>query len=521
MGLMMLAAAAALAAGTPQVAVHEGRLAGTPVAGPTPVDGFFGVPFAQPPVGPLRWREPQPPSRWSGVREADRFAPRCMQQPLFADMKFRSPAPSEDCLYLNVWTPADLSHRPAATLPVLVYIYGGGYMAGDSSELRYDGASLARRGIVVVTLNYRLGVFGFLAHPELTAQSPHHASGNYGLLDQAAAIEWVRRNIARFGGDPKHITVGGESAGSMSVSALMASPLTREHFQGAIGESGGIMKPTFAPSSLAEAEQAGQRFAAGTGATTLAALRAMPADQLLAAQGADKQAHWGAIVDGWFLPETPDAIFSAGKEGHMPLLVGSNSQEGFWPSVIGQGAAPTLANYHGALGTLFPGDADRVFALYPAASDADVPQAATDLATDLFLAEATWRWFDLHRKTGAPTFYYHYTRIRPPALDMPQTGPAPLGAVHSAEIEYALGNIDTNPAYAWTDADRQVSATMEGYWANFIRTGDPNGAGLPAWPAAGSGETGIQRQQIDVDTHTAPFDDARARAMLEIPSQPR
>ena len=244
---------------TPVVKVEGGTIQGDTDAG---IEIYRGIPFAAPPTGDLRWREPQPVVPWSGVRSATVFGPRCMQQPLFSDMMFRSPAPSEDCLYLNVWAPARDAGAARTKRPVLLYVYGGGFVAGDSSEKRYDGAAFARQGIVVVTVNYRLGVFGFFAHPELTAGSPHRASGNCGLLDQAAALAWVRRNIAAFGGDPRRITIGGESAGSMSVSALMASPLSRRSIAGAIGESGALMQK-WSPPARAEAESTGCRLRAG------------------------------------------------------------------------------------------------------------------------------------------------------------------------------------------------------------------------------------------------------------------
>jgi len=425
-----------------------------------------------------------------------------MQQPLFADMMFRSPAPSEDCLTLNVWTPAGTAK--GAHLPVLFYIHGGGAIAGDGSEKRYDGASMARRGMVVVTINYRLGVFGFLATPELATESPQHAAGNYGLLDQAAALDWVRRNVRAFGGDPGRITIGGESAGSMSVSVLMTSPLTRTHFARAIGESGGVLPPTFHPKPLAEAVQAGTAFAQSAGAPTLAALRAMPAEQLLAAQG---QQNFRAdfIVDGLFLTETPAASYAAGRAAKVPLLVGSNSQEGAWKSILGD-AAPTVVKYRAALERLYPGRGASIFALYLAASDADVPTAAMRLASDRFLGASTWQWFDLHRRSGEPTYYYYYTHVRPAALPpLTNDTPAPLGAVHSAEIEYALGNLDVNPLYAWTSQDRAISSTMQSYFTAFVKGGDPNAAGLPRWSAAPASGNATTRQVIDVNTRSESF----------------
>ena len=499
--------ASATAARDPIVATESGKVRGALDAGGTPIRIFRGIPFAAPPVGNLRWREPQPVHSWSGIRDATQFAPRCMQQPLFSDMRFRSPGISEDCLYLNVWTPAKPSGSAQHKLPVLVYVYGGGFVAGDSSEKRYDGAALARRGIVVVTMNYRLGVFGFFSHPELTAESPHHSSGNYGLLDQVAALDWVKRNIAAFGGNPRHITIGGESAGSMSVSALMASPLSRHKIAGAIGESGAMMQK-LTPRPLAVAEQKGAAFAQSIGAPTLAALRALPADKLLAAQGNAKDMSFDAVIDGNFLTEPPSVTFANGKAAHVPLLVGSNSQEAAASAILGDGP-PTVANYKAGLSRMFGEKADEVFALYPAKTDAEVLPVATALASDDFLASATWKWFDLQRRSGAPTYYYYFARVRPPFVTDTSANPPPWGAVHSAEIEYALGNLDVNPSYRWTDDDRKVSSVMSAYFANFIKSGNPNGDSLPVWPKASSDPKKIRRQVIDVNTHSATFVEQR------------
>jgi len=515
-----LGAPAGAADAPPVVAVDGGRVAGSTEAGAAALSVFRGIPFAAAPVGALRWRAPQPVARWRGTRPATAFGARCMQQPLFSDMMFRSPGISEDCLYLNVWSPAVPAgrtaampaRRTAARLPVLVYIHGGGFVAGDGSERRYDGAALARRGIVVVTLNYRLGAFGFLAHPALTAESPRHASGNYGLLDQVAALDWVKRNIAAFGGDPARITIGGESAGSMSVSVLMASPLSRGSIAGAIGESGAAMQK-HSPQPLAALEAKGTAFAAAIGANDLAALRALPADRLLAAQAAAADLPARPVVDGYLLTEAPAVTFAAGRAAHVPLLVGSNSQEAPAAALLGE-AAPTLAAYRAGLARRLGTGADAVFALYPARSDADVLAMATAVASDDFLALPTWKWFDLQRRSGAPTYLYNYERVRPRFLADPGSRAA-WGAVHSAEIEYALGNLDTNPIYAWTAADRQVSATMSGYWANFVATGDPNGAGLPVWPRAAADEAAIRRQIIDVDTRSAPFPEQRRYVAAE------
>ena len=505
-----------------QVTVANGTLEGKLEA--SGVRSFKGIPFAQPPMGELRWKPPGPPKNWEGVRKADKFGPRGMQRPIFGDMGFRSDGMSEDCLYLNVWTPARSSK---ARLPVLVYFYGGGFVAGDGSEGRYDGESVAKKGIVTLTVNYRLGVFGFFAHPELTKESPHQASGTYGLLDQHAALEWVWRNIAAFGGDPKRVTIAGESAGSISVSAQMASPLSKGLIAGAIGESGSILGALSAQ-PLAKAEQIGVKFASGLGqgdAPSLAALRAMSAEQLLEATAKPGVPWFTPTVDGYFFPKGPPEIFAAGDQAHVPLLAGSNSEEMTSAAVLGRDK-PTVENYRKALQRLYPGKADEVFQLYPAANEQEVLDAAQDLAGDRFIAYSTWKWIDLATKTGGrPTYYYLYARPRPPMRpDMgnavpglaggvvrnPQAKanqpPPSRGAVHSAEIEYALGNLDYNKVYAWTPDDYQVSKVMQEYFANFIKTGNPNGRGLPKWPKFDHG----QRLIIDVNTR-AEKDKVRAR----------
>ncbi len=488
------------------------------------VRSFKGIPFAEPPVGDLRWKPSQPVKNWQGVLKADKFGPRCMQRSIFGDMNFRSNGMGEDCLYLNVWTPAKTGREK---LPVLVYFYGGGFVAGDGSEPRYDGESMARKGIVAVTVNYRLGVFGFFSHPELTKESPRRASGNYGLFDQHAALLWVQRNIAAFGGDPKRVTIAGESAGSISVSAQMASPLSKNLIAGAIGESGSIIGALSAV-PLAEGEQMGAKFAAGLGkgdAPSLAALRAMPAEQLLEATAKPGQPWFVSTVDGYFFPKPPIEIFAAGEQARVPLLAGSNSEEMTYFAVLGRDK-PTVENYRKALQRLYGDKADEVFKLYPASNETEVLDAAQDLAGDRFISYSTWKWVDLATKTGGkPTYYYLYARPRPAmrsemgnavpglaggVITGPQAAanqrPRPRGAVHSAEIEYAMGNLDSNKVYAWTEDDYKVSKIMQEYFANFIKMGNPNRAGLPNWPKF---ETG-QRMIIDIDTR-AENEKVRAR----------
>jgi len=508
-----------------RVKTADGVVEGT--TGPDAVRAFRGIPFAAPPVGDLRWQPPQAVKPWEGVRRADRFGPRAMQRPIFGDMNFRSDGMSEDCLYLNVWAPSGTAEK---RLPVLVYFFGGGFMAGDGSEPRYDGASMASKGVVAVTVNYRLNVFGFLAHPELTKESPHHASGNYGLLDQNSALRWVRQNIAAFGGDPGKITIAGESAGSIAVTAQMASPLSKDLIAGAIGESGSPMG-TLTPVALAEAEQVGVRFANKLGAKSLAELRKIPAQQLLEATGEPGFGRFPLTIDGYFLPKDPVATFAAREQARVPLLVGWNSEESNFRAVLGQGE-PTRENLARAVQRLYGDRAGEVMKAYEAATDAEVEQVATDLAGDRFIGFSTWRWADLQGTTGGkPVYRYLYAHPRPAMR--PQTGdpvpgvtggalkgavakagrpPAPRGAVHSAEIEYALGNLGTNLVYAWTQDDYMVSAIMEGYFANFVKTGNPNGPGLPEWPAANQSNT-VQVMHIDVNTHLEP-EHHRARYLL-------
>ena len=486
------------------------------------IRAFKGVPFAAPPVGALRWQPAQPVKPWLDTRKADKFGPRCMQRALFGDMNFRSNGMGEDCLYLNVWTPAKSGREK---LPVLVYFFGGGFVAGDGSEPRYDGESMARQGIVAISVNYRLGVFGFFAHPELTKESPRHASGNYALFDQAAALQWVKQNIAAFGGDPQRVTIAGESAGSIAVSAQMASPLSKGLIAGAIGESGSIISALSAV-PLLEGEQSGVKFADAINVTSLAALRAMPADQLLEATAKPGLPRFSPTVDGYFFPKAPADIFAAGEQAHVPLLAGSNSEESGYFGILGR-ETPTVENYRKALQRLYNDKADEVFKLYPAANETEVMDAAQDLASDRFIAYSTWKWVDLSTKTGGkPTYYYLYARPRPAmraemgnaapglaggvvtgaAATAANQRPKARGAVHSAEIEYAMGNLDSNKVYAWAPEDQQVSKTMQAYFANFIKTGNPNGAHLPNWPKFDTN----QRMMIDVNTR-AEADKVRAR----------
>ena len=511
---LLLPVFAAVENSIPQVKTASGHLQGEPIKEGV---AYKGIPFAQPPVGDLRWKSPQPVKPWTGVRKATNFGPRCMQNPIFGDMGFRSDGVSEDCLYLNIWTPAKSSN---AKLPVLIYFYGGGFMAGDGSESRYDGEVLSRKGIVTVTVNYRLGVFGFFSHPELSKESPYHGSGNYGLLDQAAAIQWIHDNVHAFGGDPKRITIAGESAGSSSVSAQMASPLSRGLIAGAIGSSGSMMG-TLSAVPLKEGEAIGEKWGASIGADSLSKLRALPGEELLKISGKQGTPRFPATVDGYFLPKSPLEIFSSGEQAHVPLLVGWNSEEQGWRRVISKGD-PTPENYAQAIQTMFAADAPEVMKTFPGTTSEDVLDSATLIAGGQFTGLSSWKWVELQTKTGGgkPVYRYFYSHPRPDmkasmgnvtaglaggVITNTSAAPAPprvkpRGAVHSADIEYAMGNLASNTVYEWTADDHKISSNFQGYYANFVKTGNPNGAGLPEWPLVTKGQV----LRLDVETKAMP-----------------
>jgi len=461
------------------VKVDGGTIEG--VAGTDPaIRVFRGVPFAASPVGGLRWKAPQPVVAWEGVRKADTWGTRCMQGNMWGGpIHSRETEMGEDCLYLNVWTPAKSAD---AKLPVLVVIHGGGFAAGSASEPRCDGEWFAKQGIVVVGFNYRLGVFGFMAHPELTQEGGKMGSGNYGMLDQVAALEWVKRNIAAFGGDPGNITINGESAGSLSVSALMASPLTRHLVQKAIGESGAFFtSPTggMAEKTLADKEQDGVKFATSVGASSLAELRAKPAADLLAA--VMKRGGWGYSpgLDGYFMPEKAAAIYARGEQSQIPLLAGWNSSE-MGMAVVMNPKKPTPATFPEELKKPFGDRADAAAKVYPASTPEETLQSAADLASDLFISYSTWKWVEVQAKTGhAPVYRYRFDRVLPdPRM------PMSFGAAHAVDIEYAFNTLDSKEA-DWQPADRQTALTMATAFANFVKTGDPNGPGVPEWPEFG------------------------------------
>ena len=481
----------------------------------TGIQTYFGIPFAQPPVGALRWKAPQLVISWPGVKETKKFGPRPMQTNVFGDMNSRSDGVSEDCLYLNVWTPAK---RNTKDLPVLVYFYGGGNVAGDASEPRYDGEAMAKKGIVVVTCNYRLNIFGFFAHPELSAEAPYKASGNYGMLDQVAALQWVQKNIAAFGGNPKQVTIAGESAGSIGVSYQMASPLAKGLIAGAIGESGAGINPTMAPVSLDVAEKAGVDFTKNAGINSIGQLRALPARDIYELYNESKKFGFPVVIDGYFLTKTIPEVFNAKEQAQVPLLVGWNTAE-IPGAAFMLGQPYTESNYLVRVKQVYPKDFETVLKLYPHSSEKEIEQSVTALASDRFIAYSTWKWFDLQRTNCTqPVYRYLFGKIRPELIDKSltaglaggtlkktantPTAPKLIGAPHASEIEYCMGNLLSNTVYNWTEEDYKVSETMLNYFANFIKTGNPNGQKLPDWPAAKAGDKTPPAMLINTESKT-------------------
>ncbi|HEV8040757.1 MAG TPA: carboxylesterase family protein [Bryobacteraceae bacterium] len=475
----VLAAAAnlSIAAATRTVPTESGRISGVSANG---LSVFKGVPFAAPPVGDLRWRPPMPAAPWTRTRKADTFAPACMQ--VGVSMPGETPPPvSEDCLYLNIWTPDD---RPKEHLPVIVWIYGGGYINGSASMPLYWGDRLARKGVIVVTVAYRLGPLGFLALPELTRESPHHSSGNYGLMDQIAALEWVHRNIAAFGGDPKCVTIAGQSSGSISVSILMASPLAKGLFQRAIGESGGLFEPLqLGPQYLlANAERDGEKYAVSLGAPVLQQLRLLPASQLTGNAGGIVH----AVIEPYVLPASPYEAFTSGQQNDVPLLIGSNADEArAMLDVSHETAATFSSDVERSVGQLPP----ELVAAYPHATDDEARQARLGLERDLRFGWDMWAWARLQAGTGRhPVFYYSFRQQPPFPVGSVYAG---WGASHFAELWFVFDHLDQS-AWNWTAGDRKLAGEMSSYWVNFAKTGDPNFPGLPVWPAFTETDSKVQ-----------------------------
>lgn len=455
--------------GSPVVMTSQGKVTGAPY---DHVSAFKGIPYAAPPVGKLRWRPPAPAPRWADMRQAAAFGPVCPQAPVtWAGHDLDRT--SEDCLTLNVWTPR---MAPGARLPVLVWFHGGGYTAGAGSQGTYEGSKLARRGAVIVTVNYRLGVLGYLAHPALSRESPQGSSGNYGLLDQIAALRWVHDNIARFGGNPANVTVSGQSAGGGSAMLVTVSPMARGLFQKAIFESGAALDlpGTYARDSLRRAEDAGAAFAHKLGATSPDVLRALPVSALVG-PGASRLIT-GPIQDGKIIPTDITAAYRRGSDAGVPILLGWNSNEAarFIDHV-------TLAGYAASTHETYGPIADDLLRLYPASNETEAMHAARDLMSDAGFGWRSWSIAEARKaRKAAPVFLYQF--------DNPPPGPngsRNSGAVHSDELGFVWGNDD--PQRRWSAADNTLSDEMQRYWINFMRTGNPNGVGLPRWaPYAGS-----------------------------------
>ena len=444
---------------------------------------FKGIPYAAPPVGGLRWRPPAPVRSWDGERAADAWGPRCVQSERLGPMDPLNSRMDEDCLYLNVWAPARSGN---AALPVMVWIHGGSNTNGAASQPEYDGAQLAKNGVIVVSINYRLDIFGFLAHPELTAESATRSSGNYGLLDQIAALQWVQRNISVFGGDPRQVTLFGESAGAIDISLLMASPVAKGLFARAIGQSGGALSRLagFGPKPLQAGEADGTRFAQSVNASSLAELRARPAAELLAAVVKSPITYGFGVVDGYVVPEHPAAIYAKGTNSDVPLLVGVNADEG--SLFTRRMNAPTDARaFSGFLQTLFKGAADKALALYPPGPNAESTKASfVALMGDAIISHGSWVWAEsTAAKARSAVYRYHFTRRPPGAPEFSLYPLAAPGVYHFAEINYVFNNFDTRKEWGWQDTDRGLGKTMASYWTNFAKTGNPNGTGLPQWDA--------------------------------------
>ena len=430
---------------------------------------YKGIPFAAPPIGDLRWRPPAPVAPWTGSRDANAFAPACMQEGVSMPGE-TPPTVSEDCLYLNIWTPA----KRVQNLPVIAWIYGGGYINGSASMPLYWGDQLAHKGVLVVTIAYRLGPLGFLAYPELTRESQHHSSGNYGLMDQIAALQWIQRNIAAFGGDPKNVTIAGQSSGSISVSILMASPLAKGLFQRAIGESGGLFEPLqLAPKFLlANAEREGEKYAVAQGATSLEELRRLPATKLTGNAGGIVH----PVIEPYVLPVSPYEAFTSGQQNDVPLLLGSNAEEARALTDVSHVKASTFdSDLEHSFGQLPP----ALAAAYPHTTDKEAQKARLDFERDLRFSWDMWAWARLQAETGKVPVYYYSFRQQPP---FPAGSVyAGWGASHFAELWYVFDHLDQSP-WLWTKADRKVAEEMSSYWVNFARSGDPNDSALPPWP---------------------------------------
>lgn len=482
----------------------EGGQIAQPEPDATGIRLYKGLPFAAPPVGALRWKAPQAVRPWTGVRAVNEWGPRCVQSQRLGELDPLNKRMDEDCLYLNVWAPAQ-----ARQLPVMVWIHGGSNLNGAASQPEYDARAWARLGVVAVSVNYRLDVFGFMAHPELSAESGTQSSGHYALLDQIAALKWVQHNIAQFGGDPSNVTIVGESAGAINVSLLMVSPLTRGLFAKAIGQSGSALVPTgpYSPRPLAAGEAHGLRMAQALGARTLADMRQASAAEVLAASAKTPTIVGLGVVDGHVVPDHPARLFASGRAHDVPVLLGFNADEG--SLFAGRTAPPaTVAAYEAWVQAQFKDDTAQALALYPAGAQGEhILASFTALTGDQIISYGSWTWAEhALRANQSPVYRYFFNR-RPPAAPekslYPLTGP---GVYHFADILYAFDSLGVRPDWGWQAADRQLAHTMARYWTQFAKTGNPNGAGLPAWPRLGA----AKREVMELGARIAPMPEPHA-----------
>ena len=486
----LLAAGASMAQLPATIKVEGGLLQGTSEDGLTI---YRGVPFAAPPVGDLRWRAPQPAAKWEGVRQAVKFGPSCMQGGRGSEV-------SEDCLYLNVWTPA---RRAGERIPVLVWIYGGGFSAGATSIPTYSGERLAKKGVVMVSIAYRVGPLGFLAHRDLSAESGDHVSGNYGLLDMIAGLQWVQKNIAAFGGDPHRVTIFGESAGGIAISMLCASPLAKGLFHGAISESGGSFgppRPNTLPGEnlqrLADAERAGESYAKSVGASSAAELRKLAPEQVLGGRGG-RGVGW-PIIDGRVIPNDQYRLYESRRYNDTSILVGYNSDEGasFSPPATPQAYIDSVRQRYGPF-------ADELLKLYPA-GDTRVAKTARDLTRDVMFGWHTWAWARLQSKTGkSKVFYYYFDQHPEYPAGSPREG---QGTGHGADVPFVFEHVG-GPNRPTSQEDQQLSETIATYWTNFAKRGDPNGAGVAKWPAFSDAHPRVMVLKWPVHTGSVPSEE--------------
>lgn len=491
--ILVLAIAVVKAQPTP-VKVKEGLIQGAAENG---LSIYKGIPFAAPPVGELRWRAPQPAAKWDGIRMADKFAP----EPIQGAAPFSGK--SEDCLYLNVWSPAK---SPGDKIPVLVWIYGGAFNFGGTAEAAYNGEKLAEKGVVLVSIAYRVGQLGFLVHPELSAESPNHVSGNYGLLDMIAALKWIKENIAAFGGDPDKVTIFGESAGGIAVSMLCASPLAKGLFTGAISESGGSFGPTRSTTypgenmkTLHDAEVAGEAYVKGAGFSSVAGLRKVDADKLPGIRGLA----W-PIVDGWAIPDDQHKLYEAGKYNNTPTLVGYNSDEGasFSPPKTPEDYITAVKNRYGKF-------ADELIRAYPPGTGT-VAKTARDLTRDAAFGWQTWSWATLQADKGkSKVFYYYFDQHPEYPVGSPREG---YGSPHAQEVAYVFGTLDASSPQT-SKTDLEISDVMSTYWTNFAKYSDPNGVGVPNWPAFSTAHPTVMH--FSQTAHTGSVPDVGALKVLD------